>query len=456
MPTITSSGAGSGLNVASLVSQLVAAERATYDSRYTKIDVKLTTEVSALSQLKGSMSSFQSALSGLKETASFSQRKVTVASDEFFTATASAAAAAGSYSVDVQQMAKAAQLGTPAFAGGADTVVGAGTLNISMGSASFNISLTDAGATLAQLRDAINSGAGNPGVRATLIRDVDGAHLVLTGSATGQANALRITANGGLAQFAHDPPATTANYTVLSPAQDAIVEVSGYEIHDADNSIGDAIDGVIITLKKEAPGTLTNLAVDTDSGAIRDRVNAFVSSYNILASQIAKLRAYDPATKAAGPLLGDATLRNLESQLRRLVSEPVAGVDGGYSTLASLGITSTATGTLAVNQAKFDAAVAAAPAAVSQVFASTQGVAVRLDGFLKGKLATDGEFAARDAGITARRKDLTRQREALEARMQVIEARYSKQFNALDSMLTRMQSTSSYLAQQLSVAANQG
>jgi flagellar hook-associated protein 2 len=456
MPTITSSGVGSGLNVTSLVSQLVAAERGTYDTRYTRVDLKLTTEFSALSQLKGSMSAFQTALAGLKDAAAFSQRKVTIASVGFFTASATAAASAGSYGVEVQQLAKAAQLGSNAFAGGPDSVVGAGTLSISMGSSSFDVMLADGSSTLANLRDAINTANTNVGVRATIIRDLAGAHLVLTGTATGEANALRITASGGLTQFAHDPPVTTTNFAQLSPAQDAIVRVSGYEIHDADNTIGDAIDGVTLTLQKAEPGTTTNLGVETDSAGIRGRVDAFVNAYNTLASQLSKLQAYNADTKAAGPMLGDAMVRNIESQMRRLISEPVAGSGSAYTTLASLGITSSLKGELSVDQAKYDAAIAAAPAALSQLFASTGGLASRLDGFLGSKLATTGEIAARDAGIATRRKDLARQREALDARMQVLQARYSKQFNALDSLLTQMQSTSSYLAQQLSAGSSSG
>jgi flagellar hook-associated protein 2 len=456
MPTITSSGAGSGLNVASLVSQLVAAERSTFDTRYTKIDVKLTTEFSALSQLKGSMAAFQTALAGLKDAAAFNQRKTAVASEEYFTATATSAASAGSYGVEVQQLAKAAQLGSSAFVGGPESVVGAGTLNLAMGSRSFDVTLVDSNTTLAGLRDAINAASTNVGVRATIIRDQAGAHLVLTGAVTGQANALRITPTGGLSQFAHTPPSITNNFTQLSPAQDAIVRVSGFEIHDADNTIADAIDGVALTLKKSAPGTTTNLAVETDAAGIRGRVDAFVNAYNALAGQIAKLQSYNAETKAAGPLLGDAMLRNIESQLRRMISEPVAGVNGVYTTLASLGITSSTKGTLSVDQTKYDAALAAAPTALSQVFASPQGLATRIDGFLKSKLATEGEIAVRDAGITSRRKDLTRQREALDARMVVVQARYSKQFNALDSLLANMQSQSSYLAQQLSPRSNGG
>jgi flagellar hook-associated protein 2 len=444
MPAITSTGA-----VGSLVPQLVAAERAPYDERLTRIDTKLTTEFSALAQLKGAMSAFQGSLANLKKPEDFGLRKVTLGDPDHFTATATSSAASGSYDVEVEQLAKVAQLGSTGVIAGADSVVGTGTLAITLGSQSFNITLTTDNNKLSNLRDAINAGIGNPGVQATIIRDVAGAHLVLTGSTTGGTNTITVTpsgGDGGLNQFATAVP---ANYDVLSIAQDAIVHVQGYEIHDTDNIISDAIDGVTLTLKKEDPGVETVLSVALDGTGIRDKVNNFVNSYNTLASQIAKLQSYDPATKVAGPLLGDTLLRSVDSQLRKLLVDPVSGTTGDYTTLASLGITSNANGTLALNATKLDAALAKDPTAVSKVFASEHGAAVRMHAFLETKLATTGDLTARDNGIKARRKDLDQQRKALDARMLVIEERYKKQFNALDSMLTKMQSTSSYLSQQL-------
>jgi flagellar hook-associated protein 2 len=449
--TITSSGAGSGLNVSALVTQLVAAERAPYDARLVRTDSKLTSEFTALSQLKGAMSGFQSALAALKKPADFETRRVNVEADAPFTATATSAAAPGSYDVEVRQLAKISQLGSAAIVGGPTTVVGTGTLTIAVASTSFDVSMVAGTNTLAELRDAINTATGNPGVRATLIKDVAGSHLVLTGSATGAANTLRVTASGGdggLTQFVYDPP-TTANMTVLSPAQDAVVIVSNYEIHSASNSIEGAIDGVTLQLKKELPGETAALSLEVDNSAIKSRVDNFVSAYNTLANQISKLRSYNPETKSAGPLLGDAMLRNLESQLRRIISDPVDGATAPYTTLASLGITSSVSGTLSLDQKRFDAAIADKPRSVASVFASEKGLAVQMDAFLTARLASTAELAARDATLTVKRKDLVKQQQALDARMTVVQARYSKQFNSLDSLLTQLQSTSSYLTRQL-------
>jgi flagellar hook-associated protein 2 len=143
-------------------------------------------------------------------------------------------------------------------------------------------------------------------------------------------------------------------------------------------------------------------------------------------------------------------LLGIESQVRRAISSPVTGGTSVYSTLASLGITTQANGTLSMDATKFSAAMKADPTAASQLFTSTSGIAKKLDTILTQHLATDGDLAARNDSITAGRKDLDKQKTALDARMQVIQDRYTKQFNALDTLLTQMQSTSTYLTQQLS------
>ncbi|MEP7311481.1 MAG: flagellar filament capping protein FliD [Pseudomonadota bacterium] len=456
MATISSTGVGSGLQVNDLVAQLVAAERAPYDARINRADTRITSEFSALSQLKAAMASFQSALTTLKDTKAFALKTVTVGDDDAFSATADGSAAAGRYDVEIQKLALAAQLKSDPFVGGATTAIGTGTLMLTMGGAAFSVTLDAAHNTLADVRDAINSASGNPGVRATLIKGSDGTRLVLTGSRTGATNSITVHAtggDGGLAQLEYVPSGTMAMESIAD-AQDAVVMLSGIEIHSADNTIEDAIDGVTLTLKKAELGTDVALTVANDDTGVQGRVSGFVSAYNVLAAQIAKLRSYDPETKVAGPMLGDPMLRGIEAQLRRIVSDPVSTATQPYTTLASVGITTTATGTLTLDATKFNAAMAANPAVASSLFGSTDGVARRLDTFLTSHLATGGDITLRDGGIATRRKDLTRQKDALDARMAVIQARYLKQFNALDSLLTRMQSTSSYLASQLSQSAS--
>jgi flagellar hook-associated protein 2 len=285
-------------------------------------------------------------------------------------------------------------------------------------------------------------------VQASLLTDVKGTHLVLTSQKTGADHALKVTTtggDGGLQKLVYDPSGTK-NMEVRSAAQDAIVFVSGYEIHSNSNTVSNAIEGVTLTLKAPTEEDSTVLLnVDRDDAAIQDAAKKFVDAYNSLASTIKTLSKYDVGTDTGGPLLGDAMLRNIDSQVRKLISSPVAGVTGGYTTLASLGITTQADGKLKLDPVKFNAALNASPGAVSDIFTSSNGLAVKLADLMGTKTSATGELTVRSSNITDSLVDLKDQQDALNARMKVIEQRYYKQFNALDSLLAQMSTTATSL-----------
>ncbi|MEY4760403.1 MAG: hypothetical protein RLZZ200_259 [Pseudomonadota bacterium] len=442
----------SNLDVNSLVTQLVAAERAPMQARLTRVDAKLTTQFTALSQLKGSLSGFQSALSGLKDAGNYLARSASVSDTKYFSASASSSASVGTYDIEVVKLAKAAKLTSGTFAGGATTVVGTGTLTLTMGSASVDVTIDSSNNTLAGIRDAINKATGNPGVQATLITGTGGSKLVLTGSKIGVANAVTVSSsggNGGLSALTDPLGSPTTALTTTQAAQDAQILVSGFAATSTTNTFDKAIDGVTLTLLKEEPGTTTTLTVANDTGTVQNRVNSFVTAFNSVAKQISTLRSYDPATQNGGPMLGDAMLQGIESQLRRLIAAPVTGANAAYTSLASLGITTQLDGTLSLNATKFQAAMAAGPSMVSGVFGGAEGIATKLYDYLTAQLASTGQIAARDSSIAAQRKSLTAQTAALDVRMAAVQVRYKKQFSTLDSLLTKMQGTSDYLSQQL-------
>jgi flagellar hook-associated protein 2 len=222
--------------------------------------------------------------------------------------------------------------------------------------------------------------------------------------------------------------------------------VSGYEIHSDSNTVSTAIEGVTLTLKAPTEEDSTVLlTVERDDAAIQDAAKKFVDAYNSLASTIKALSRYDVATESAGTLLGDAMLRNIESQVRKLVSSPVPGVNGNYTTLASLGITTQADGKLKLDGVKFNAALEANPGAVSDIFTSDNGVAVKLADLMGEKTSSTGELTVRSSNITDSLVDLKDQQDVLNARMKVIEERYFRQFNALDTLLAQLNTTANSL-----------
>jgi flagellar hook-associated protein 2 len=148
---------GSQIDVQTLVSQLVAAERKPLDDQVARAKSRVTTQISATSALLGSLSTFQAALNNLKTTAAFSSRTTTSTDAKILTASATTSAVPGRYDVVVDRLASAHQISSDAFASGGTQVVGTGTLSVSLGAASFNVNIDGTNNTLAGIRDAINA-----------------------------------------------------------------------------------------------------------------------------------------------------------------------------------------------------------------------------------------------------------------------------------------------------------
>jgi flagellar hook-associated protein 2 len=454
---IQSLGIGSGLDVQTLVSQLVAADRAPSDARLTRQAQDIASGVSSLGSLKGALSSFQSAVTSLSTNAQFQVMSTSTGDNTVFTATATGSAAPGSYSVMVQQLAQPEQLISTSIAGGSTGIVGTGSLAIAVAGKSFSVAIDSSHNTLANIRDAINGATGNTGVNATLVYGLTGAQLVLSSDGTGAGNAITVAASGGdggLARLAYTTG--SSNYTEAQKAQDSIVMISGVEHHAATNTVSDAIDGVTLTLNTAKKDTALNLSVTPNQNAVISNIQQLVNSYNSMQTTFGKLGSYDAASKKAGPLLGDWLLGDTQFRMTRGMTDVVSGLPGAYSSLASIGITTQANGTLSVDSTKLQAALNADGTSVAALFSGPQGVATRLSGALTSLLADGGAIAARNQSFTNAQKQLTDQQDKLNTNMAAVQQRYLTQFNALDSLMSQMQTTSNYLTQQLSSIANIG
>ncbi len=326
------------------------------------------------------------------------------------------------------------------------TQLGTGTLTLAQGSSSFTLTIGSSNNTLSGIRDAINKASGNPGITATIVNGTDGAHLILTGGATGAANAISVSETGSVG--------LRSTLSTTTAATDASFTVGGYSQTSASNTVTGAIDGVTLTLSKvSVSGAATTVTVSNDTGGVQGKVQTFISNYNGLLSKMASLSGYVAATKTAGPLQGDPLVSELQTQMRRLAQSVISSAGTTYDRLASVGITTAVDGTLSLDATKFTAAQTANPGAMAALFSGTTGVATKFKTALDSHLAaTTGDLDARNNSITARRKDLTAAKAALDARMVDVQARYLKTFNALDQMLAKMQQTSSQLTSTLSKA----
>lgn len=449
MATVTSSGLGSGIDIKSLVEQLVAAERAPAAKRLTTREASASSELSALGRFKSALATFRDAAARLRTAETFDSRKVTVENDKVFTASATSAAVPGSYAIDVQSLAMAERLRSTPFAD-TSSALGSGILSITVGGATTSLAIDEAASSLADIRNAINNDPQNPGVRATVITAADGARLVLTATTTGAANGITIGVsggNGGLAPLAFDANEPGSPMVRLQAAADAVITIDGITVTSASNSVTDAIEGVTVQLAGAEPGSEYALTVTNDRDAARTAVQGFVTAYNSFISTVSELTRYNVDTRDAAPLLGDATVRGVRDQLRReLTSLPATG---GVASLAELGVTTETSGKLVIDATRLDRALEDRLADIGALFTGTTGLATRLEKVSSSTLASDSTIAAREASLKTTLKGITSQRQTLDDRIEQVRARLLNQFNAMDRLVAQLRTTSDFLSQKL-------
>ena len=449
MATITSSGSGSGLDIAGIVDQLVAAERTPIANRLTARESKANELLSALGKFRSALATFQDSLKGLKELSTFQGRKITVGDDKVFTATASGTSLPGDYSVEVTALAAAHRLSSAARPD-ATSAVGTGIMSITVNGTTANIAIDGSANSLNDIRNAINAAPDNPGVRATIVTGADGAHLVLSAAKTGVANAISVAVSGGdggLSPFVYAPGGPSNTMTELNAAADAGAIIDGVIVSSATNTITDAIQGVTLTLVSANPGNELALGIAYDTDGAKRSVGNFVNGYNKLVDTITELTRYNADTRDAAPLLGDSTVRSIRDQLRRALSSVAGSAD--LASLASIGVTTQTNGKLAADATRLDAAIATDFDAIGVLFTGTTGLATRLDTIVSSTLSGSNTIATREGNLQTTLKSITQQRASLDERLILVRERLSKQFNAMDSLLAQLKTTSSFLSAQL-------
>lgn len=441
MAGLTAPGVGSGLDVAGLVQQLVAAERAPHSLRLNRAEAGAKARLSAYGTLSAAFDALKKTLDPLKGESIYGAKSARSSADTVFTASATRDTPVGTYEVKVEALATAHKLTSQAK--GENDTFGAGELAFDVGGKLFTVAIED-GSTLAQVRDAIAAAAkeAEAELDVGLIRSDDGVHLVLASRKTGAANAIEVTRNSGdasLDALVYDPDGLMS-LEQKTAAADARVRVDGLLTTSATNAVSGVLPGLTLNLKSAAPDEVKTLTVSADNSSARGAIEGFVKAYNAAVTAMKNATAYNAEKREASTLTGDSVVRAAASQLRGALG----GVLG-----AGVGLTTNTDGTLAFDAAKFNAAIEADPDAVKAAFDGDTGLARRLGDAVNGFVGADGAFTGRTDGLNKRLKEVSEQREALDRRMELIEARYRAQFTALDSMIAQLNTTSQFLAQRL-------
>lgn len=416
MAGIQAPGVGSNLDVNSIVTQLIAAEKAPAEKRLANEEALVQARLSTLGIVKSSFADFQTSIRSLASVSAFQSKTASVANESLFSATVSSAAKAGQYSVEVEALAQAQKLVSKTFTN-STTTVGTGTIHIKFGSydsqsnqfqentdkQAVDIVIGNDKSSLQGIRDAIN--AAKTGVTASLLNDGSGERLVLS-SDSGQKNGLQITVSdndgnhtndSGLSQLAYDPTATVGsgkNVQQTLVPKDSVVWVDGIKVTRPTNSVTGIMSGVTLDLKQIAPGSATTFSISENKSSIKESVQGFVGSFNALKQVLNKATKYDAEQKKGSLLTGDSAIRGMNTQMQRIMGEMVAGVSGDIKSLADIGITSARDGTLQLDAGKLDKALTSNIDQFAAIFSTTGRTSDSLISYVKAGADTKvGEYA---------------------------------------------------------------
>ncbi|WP_415905082.1 flagellar filament capping protein FliD [Neptuniibacter sp. QD48_55] len=434
---IRSLGAGSGIDSSTLVSQLVEIERAPQQNRLDTKEETLNSQISAYGTLKSSLSELQSILTPLSTNDTFNARSVSFPDTDAITPNSvDPGAQAGSYQIEVIDVAQAQSLASATFSDKESALGNSGTLTISFGQwtydedatngdpgldvdtdddpysfaanadrAALNITI-DADDSLQDIADKINEEDAD--VQASVLL-VDGQYQLLLTSPSGDDNALRITSDDatkgdttGLSIFEFNET-EHSQMTETQQGNDAELKVNGLTVYRETNEIDDVIQGFNFTLNKSSAGEKISFSVNEDTSIAEQAVRDFVTAYNTFyetAQNLTGISRDEQNQITRGDLSTDGSAKAIIGRIRDLIGSLVPGVDSGFNALTNIGIRTELDGTLSIDEEDFSSAFQDNFALVESLFATDTSSASSTVTVRTGSYATEAVAGDYDIVIT--------------------------------------------------------
>lgn len=384
MASISSVGIGSGVLTSELIDQLAAAEREPAELRLNTKEAEVSTQLSDMGLIKSALSDLRISSRIIGTSEAFESRSA-LASSTAISVSSEDGATLGTNLVDVTNLAQSRVVSSADFSDTNTTVLGTGTLQITDGTTTADITIDNTNGTLDGIAAAINSVSGL-NVTASVINTTGSNYrLMLTSDNTGTDNQVQvtITAEGagsgtlddstGLSQLNYN--ATNTNMNLNSEAENAEFTLNGLTLSRSTNVISDALSGTTLTFLSETSGTPTTISINQDTSAVVSRMQDVIDKYNAFKEIVNEVTAYDPSTQVGGSLLGNSSLSLVDRQIRNtLASYVTTNSTGSIRSLADIGIsTDKDTGLLALNTSTFQSALAVRENEVSQLLSAENG-----------------------------------------------------------------------------------
>ncbi len=440
MGLIQATGIGSSVDVEQIVGALLDAQKTPATQRLDLQEASTQASITGLGSLTSFLDEFKTSLTALSDSADFSKRKATSSDTDFITLSAGDTATPANFSVDVLSIAQGTRRESGFFSASTDTV-GSGNLTFSAGSHVFSLAI-EATDTLSNIRDKINQSADNFGVNANIINADSGTILVLDSQISGKLNQLNVTNDDS----SLDAISTNLIIPTGGKATDAKISINGQTVSNDTNTFSTAIEDVTINVLKTTSSSI-DLSISTDTTSVSNAISSFVDAFNNLAKVTSELGSSNPASP--GILSGDATLRLLDRQIRRITTASVSGLNGNVNALAEIGISTNQDGTLTLDSGILNQQLTDHIDNISEIFTATNGIASSLTSLVDQYTNSNGILTTRNSSLNDKLTRIGEERIQLSDRLDRLETRLRAQFGAMDALVAQLKSSGNFLSQQL-------
>lgn len=473
MATVTSAGAGSGIDLESVISASVAAKKAQLQTPITKQQSSAQVTLSGLGSLKSAISTYMTSLTSLSEKGAFNKRAINITQstdDPILKVESKSGASNGQYNITVNKLATTSRF-EGEFTDATSSLIDAdGQLTFTAGVSgkSFTVDVK-AGDSLQSIRSRINSDGDNFGLTANIITTANGtAKLVLDSGVSGEGNNLSVAASTSELKI-FDPTITDAELNALPHAsavvakikktQDATsaeIDVDGTALKSASNVFEDTIQGLKITLLRtsdtDSTGKLKSnkVAITTDTSGIKEMVQKFIDGYNTLLDKTASLGKRNSIVAGenqddGGDLAGDSITRLISSFITKSLFTPSTETTT-FSTVFEMGVEMDNKGKLSLNSEKFSEVLDTNFDQVVALFGGENGIAAKMATGLKQYTQSGGIIAARQDGLNTQLRYFSQKQSAVTTQLTKYEEALRVQYGNLDAMLVKMNQSVSYLS----------
>ncbi|MDM5129746.1 flagellar filament capping protein FliD [Aeromonas piscicola] len=461
MVNITNAGAGSGLDLESVIAASVNAKKAQLMQPITTKKTNAQITLSGVGQLKSAIASFVTTLQAMSKDDAFNKRSINITQDKdkpVLKVESKAGASNGQYDISVEQLAKTSKFDGTFDSSTTPLITQDGKLTFKAGDKTFDVDVK-AGDSLQSIRKRINNDADNFGLSVNIVNTSDGkSKLMIDSGVSGSGKDLQIT--GSTTDLTDN---LVSKLTKRQDAQDAKITVDGNTLTSSSNTFDGTIVGLKLTVLRESDSTTSTdtsgnpvktyssnkVDVTTDKAGIKDMVKSFVDGYNTLVKKSNELgkRNSIVAGKSqndGGALAGDATTRAVVNMMNGIITEP-SQKSSTYSTIFQMGIKMDNKGVLSIDDTKFSEAIDKNFDQVVAVFGGKNGVAGQLANQLETYSKTGGLLAKREDSLNSDLREVSRKESDVTSQLTKYQETLRARYGSLDSMLAKMNKSASYL-----------